>query len=359
LPSYPTFSRLTAAKQAMNPELPGLVDIRRAQQRLSGLLKPTPLVRSEALSEITGAEICLKLESLQPTHSFKIRGAFNALMSLQERVGSPPLTLTTASAGNHGRAIAYAAAHFGFRAIVFTPRTAPETKRRAIRHHGAELRDQWADYDEAERESRRYADDNGVPYVSSYNDWDVIAGAGTVALEIVDQYPDFDVLVAPLGGGGLLGGLSTAIRGLGLRTQVIGVECEASTAFAVSLAREAITAIVPKPSIADGLVGNLEKGSMTFELVRRNVDRVVSVSEAELVSAIRFLAEGHHLIAEGAGAAAAAAVMARRVVSPGQRAVVVLSGSNIDLSTFTSAVSTAESLPGWADSALGATANRE
>jgi threonine dehydratase len=280
-------------------------------------------------------------------------------MSLQERVGSPPVTLTTASAGNHGRAIAYAAAHLGFRAIVFTPRTAPETKRRAIRDHGAELRDQWADYDEAERESRRYADDNGVHYVSSYNDRDVIAGAGTAALEIGDQCPAFDVLVAPLGGGGLLGGLSTAIRGLGLKTQVIGVECEASTAFAVSLARGAITEIVAKPSIADGLVGNLEKGSMTFELVRCNVDRVVSVSEAELVSAIRFLAEGNHLIAEGAGAAAVAAVMARQLVSPGQRAVVVLSGSNIDLSTFTSAVSTAESRRGWANSALGATANRE
>ena len=167
------------------------------------------------------------------------------------------------------------------------------------------------------------------------------------------------LLVVPLGGGGLLSGLSTAIRGLGLKVHVIGVECAASTAFAVSLARGAITEIAPKRSIADGLVGNLESGSMTFDLVRRNVDRVVSVSEAELASAIRCLAEGDHLMAEGAGAAATAAVMARQVVSPGQRAVVVLSGSNIDLTTFTSAVSTAESLRGWADSVPGATTNRE
>ncbi len=343
----------------MTPELPGLSDVRNAHRRLSGLLAPTPLVRSEWLSSLTRAEVFLKLESLQPTHSFKIRGAFNALMSLRERDGTARKVLTTASAGNHGRAIAYAAQHLGFRAIVFTPSTAPETKRRAIRDHGAELRDQWADYDEAERESRRYADDHDVTYVSSYNDRDVIAGAGTATLEIVDQCPAFDVLVAPLGGGGLLSGLSTAIRGLGLKAHVIGVECAASTAFAVSLARGAITEIAPKRSIADGLVGNLESGSMTFDLVRRNVDRVVSVSEAELASAIRCLAEGDHLMAEGAGAAATAAVMARQVVSPGQRAVVVLSGSNIDLTTFTSAVSTAESRRGWADSVPGATANRE
>ena len=343
----------------MSVELPGLADVRRAQSRLSGRLEPTPLMRSEWLSALTGAEIFLKLESLQPTRSFKIRGAFNALLSLRERVGSERPTIVTASAGNHGRGLAHAAAELGFPVIVFTPSTAPETKKSAIRRAGAELRDDSADYDEAELQSREYAGGNGAIYVSSYNDRDVIAGEGTMALEILEQCPSFDVLAAPLGGGGLLSGLATTIRGLKLKTQVVGVECEASTAFAASLARGAITEITPGATIADGLTGNLEKGSMTFELVRRHVDRVVSVSEDALLSAIRQLAEHDHLIAEGAGAAASAAVMTRALVSAGQRAVVVLSGGNIDLPMFTSAVSKAESPPGLADFVRGATTNRQ
>ncbi len=343
----------------MSVELPSLVDVRRARDRLARLLTPTPLVRSEWLSALTGAEIFLKLESLQPTRSFKIRGAFNALLSLRDRLGSERPTVVTASAGNHGRALAHAAAELGFPAIVFTPSTAPETKKSAIRRSGAELRDESADYDEAEQKSRAYANSSGATYVSSYNDRDVIAGAGTAALEIVEQCPSFDVLVVPLGGGGLLSGLATAIRGLNLQTQVVGVECEASTAFAASLARGAITEITPVATIADGLTGNLEKGSLTFELVRQHVDRVVTVSEADLLSAIRLLAEHDHLIAEGAGAAASAAVMTRPIVSPGQRAVVMLSGGNIDLATFTSAVSKAESPRGLANFVRGATANRQ
>jgi threonine dehydratase len=327
----------------MSAELPRITDVRKAQSRLAGLLPATPLVRSDWLSALTGAEVFLKLESLQPTRSFKIRGAFNALLSLRDQVGSERSTIVTASAGNHGRALAHAAAALGFHAVVFTPSNAPDTKKNAIRRSGAELRDDSADYDEAERKSREYAIRMQAIYVSSYNDRDVIAGAGTAALEIRDQCPHLDVLIAPLGGGGLLSGLLIAVRGLQLKTQVIGVECEASTAFATSLARGAITEITPSPSIADGLTGNLEKGSMTFELVQRNVDRVVSVAEADLRSAIRWLAEHDHFIAEGAGAAATAALMTKSLVGKGQRAVVMLSGSNVDLQTFISAVSTGES----------------
>jgi threonine dehydratase len=310
-----------------------LLDIFAARQRLSRYLAPTPLVRSEWLSGAAAADVHLKIESLQESRSFKIRGALNAAMRLVE---SPDArrTIVTASAGNHGRAIAMAAERLGLRAIVFTPARAPETKKAAIRRHGAELRDHPLDYDTAEHEARQYAEAEGACYISPYNHPDVIAGAGTIVLEILESLPSLDVLVVPLGGGGLASGLGVALAAAAPEVEVVGVEVEASTPFAVGLRRGAITAIEPKESLADGLIGNLEPASMTFELVRRSVDRLTTVSELELTAAIRGLAAEDHLIAEGAGATATAAVLAGKAVSPGQRAVVMLTGGNIDLEQF-------------------------
>lgn len=307
-----------------------LVDIYAARQRLSPYLSRTPLLHSEWLSSVADATVHLKVESLQPSRSFKIRGALNAVLKLAERADRPP-TIVTASAGNHGCAMAIAADMLGMHAIVFAPATAPELKKAAIRRHGAELRDESPDYDEAEAQARKYADEEGALYISPYNHADVIAGAGTIALEVLEALPSFDVFVVPLGGGGLVSGLGVAIKGAAPGVTVVGVEVEASTPFTVSLARGAITEITPAPSLADGLTGNLEPGSMTFDLVRRHVDHLVSVSEADLERAIRGLAAEEHVVAEGAGATATAAVLARKAVQPGQRAVIMLTGGNIDL----------------------------
>jgi threonine dehydratase len=320
---------------------PSLLDVYAARRRLAGFLPPTPLVQSEGLSSVADADVRLKVESLQLGRSFKIRGALNAALKIAERRASSgsaqpaaPPTIVTASAGNHGRALALAAERLGLRAVVFTPAAAPETKKVAIRRHGAELRDSPRDYDEAEHEARAYAAAEDAIYVSPYNHVDVIAGAGTIALEILESLPAVEVVIVPVGGGGLASGLALAMKQAAPRVRVIGVEVEASTPFATSITHGTITEISPGPSLADGLTGNLEPGAITFDLVRRHVDRLVSVSESDLERAIRGLAAEDHLIAEGAGATATAAVMARHVVVPGERAVVMLTGGNIDLDRF-------------------------
>jgi threonine dehydratase len=218
--------------------------------------------------------------------------------------------------------------------VIFTPVTAPDTKKRAIRQHGGDLRDDLPDYDAAERAACQFAETEDALYISSYNHPDVIAGAATIALEILDLLPGLDVVVVPLGGGGLASGVALTLKAAAPALRIVGVEVEASTAFATSTARGEITPVVVKPSLADGLTGNLEPGSITFELVRRYVDALTSVSEENLVTAIRGLAAEEHLIAEGAGAAATAAVLTRDVVGEGQRAAVLLTGANIDLEVF-------------------------
>jgi threonine dehydratase len=323
---------------------PSLLDVYAARRRLASHLPPTPLLQSEWLSSVADADVRLKVESLQLGRSFKIRGALNAALKIAE--GAPgsakpaaPPTIVTASAGNHGRALALAAERLGLRVVVFTPAAAPETKKVAIRRHGAELRDSPRDYDEAEREARAYAAAEDAIYVSPYNHVDVIAGAGTIALEILESLPAVEVVIVPIGGGGLASGLALAMKQAAPHVRVIGVEVEASTPFATSITHGTITAISPGPSLADGLTGNLEPGAITFELVRRHVDRLVSVSESDLERAIRGLAAEDHLIAEGAGATATAAVMARHVVVAGEKAVVMLTGGNIDLDRFAQIVS--------------------
>jgi threonine dehydratase len=309
-----------------------LRDIFAARARIAGYVTATPLRESEWLSSTADARVFLKLESLQLTNSFKIRGAMNAALRLIE--GDSPPIVVTASAGNHGRALALAADRLGLHAIVFTPAGAPETKKTAIRRLGAELRDDAPDYDAAERLAREYANEVDAIYISPYNHPDVIAGAGTLALEIVEAMPAVDVVVLPLGGGGLASGVAIGLKGAAHNVTVVGVEVEASRPFATAFERGEITPVDVGASLADGLTGNLEPGSVTFPLVRQYVDRLASVSEDDLRRAIRGLAAEEHVIAEGAGATAAAAVLSAGAVRSGQQAVVLVTGSNIDLTTF-------------------------
>ena len=305
-----------------------LQDIFAARARLRGHILPTPLRESSWLSSAADARVLLKLESVQLTNSFKIRGAMHAAVRLARR-GSP--VIVTASAGNHGRAIALAAERFGLRAVVFTPASAPDTKKAAIRRHGAELRDEAPDYDTTEHLARDYASREGAIFISPYNHPDVITGAGTIALEILEAAPDVDAVVVPIGGGGLASGIAVAIKSAAPHVSIVGVEVDSSRPFAVGFAHGAITPIDVRPSLADGLIGNLEPGAITFNLVRRHVETLVSVAEGDLRAAIRGLAAEEHVIAEGAGATATAAVLAGRALRPGQRAAVIVSGSNIDL----------------------------
>jgi threonine dehydratase len=279
-------------------------DVVAAAERIRPYLGPTPLVESDGLS--------LKLESLQPTGSFKIRGAVAALTALE-----PGTHVVTASAGNHGLAIAWAAERLGFDATIVVAETASSAKIEGIRRFPAKLVVHGLDYDEAERHGLSL---DGT-YVSPYNDRHVIAGAGTVALEL----PDTETIVVPVGGGGLASGI-----GLVSNARVIGVVPEAFPAMRAALDAGRLVEISGSDTLADGLHGNIEPGSVTFELVRAHVDDVVTVTEEELGSAMRFLAFTHGLIVEGAGAAAVAAIRAGKA----DGGVAIVTGRNVAPARF-------------------------
>ena len=307
-----------------------LLEVLQARRRIAPYVRRTPLVPSAWLSDLADADVALKLESMQHSSSFKSRGAFNAVIARLER-GTPTLSrLVTASAGNHGCALAAAAEMFGLPLTVFTPGDAPQVKLAAISRHGAELRADSRDYDEAERLAKAFAQETGAAFISPYNDPDVIAGAATVALEIFEDAAGTDMLVVPIGGGGLISGVAAVAKTLMAACTVVGVEVEASCAFQTSVRAGKLVEIVPGPTLADGLGGNPDPDTITFEPIQRLVDRLVTVSEADLEAALVGLVTADHVITEGAGAAATAAIVGRRVDVSGHRVAVIVSGANID-----------------------------
>jgi threonine dehydratase len=305
-----------------------------ARRRIARHVRRTPLVPSRWLSEPAGAAVSLKLESLQVQHSFKTRGAFNAVLALRER--GAVRQLVTASAGNHGRSLALAARTFNLPLVVFTPAGAPRTKLDAIRDLGATLRADGRDYDEAERLAKQFAATTGNAFVSPYNDRDVIAGAATVALEMLEDAADLDTFVVPIGGGGLIGGVAAIAKAIKPDCRVVGVEAAASCPFQTSRRAGRLVEIVPAPTLADGLAGNPDPETVTFDLIQTLVDDIVTVSEEEIASAIVQLAGAEHVVVEGAGAVGVAAVMAGRIAARnrGRHIGVVVSGSSIDLDRF-------------------------
>ena len=288
-------------------EAPTREDVRAAEQRIRPFLPPTPLVASDGFA--------LKLETFQPTGSFKVRGALAALTRVDEPV-------VTASAGNHGLAVGWAAQKLRLDATVVVARTASRAKIEGIQRFPVRLVLHGSSYDEAEQ----HALSLGGRYVSPYNDRDVIAGQGTVALELADA----DTIVVPIGGGGLAAGI-----GLTTEARVIGVVPEASPAMQSEVAGRGQVEV--RPTIADGLAGNIEPGSVTIELCARHVDEIVAVTEDEIAAGMRFLAREHGLVAEGAGAAAVAALLAGRVRAEGDT-VAIVTGRNVTAETLARAL---------------------
>ena len=303
-----------------------LDDVYAAAERIASLTFRTPLRLSEWLSG-PEANVLLKLETVQPTCSYKIRGAFNAAERFSAE-GAAGLRLVTASAGNHGRALAYAAAMFELPLVVFIARDAPRAKIDAIAACGAELRP-CADYDEAERLAKAFARDGGGVFVSPYSHPDVIAGAGTIGLELVEQPTPLDAVVVPIGGGGLISGIGIVVKALSPTTKIIGVEVAASCPFTKSLAAGHLVTIDVAPSLADGLTGNLDPDTITLDIVRRVADEIVVVDEEDLRRALAGVVSHEHLVIEGAAAAGPAALLSGRVQARGNVAV-ILSGANID-----------------------------
>jgi threonine dehydratase len=285
---------------------PTLEDVRAAAARIRPLLGPTPQVESPEL----GAS--LKLEIFQPTGSFKVRGAAAALTAL-----GPGECVVAASAGNHGLAVAWAAAQLGIEATVVVAKTASPVKIEAISRFPATLVLHGEDYDAAEAHALSLEG----RYVSPYNDRGVIAGAGTIALELDDA----ETIVVPVGGGGLAAGVCLAVPAA---VRVIGVVAEASPAMRAAVEAGHVVAVEVRETLADGLAGNIEAGSVTVGLCARRLEEVVAVSEAELAEAMRFLVREHGLVAEGSGAAAIAALLAGRV-RPRGPTVALVTGRNV------------------------------
>jgi threonine dehydratase len=305
---------------------PTVDDVRAAARRLERVVRRTPLERSDGLSEISGTQVHLKLEGFQRTGSFKLRGAYNFIAGLaaEERARG----LVTASAGNHGQGVALAARLLGARAVVFVPESAPDTKQRRIARQGAELRRVPGGYDDAHAAAEAFAAASGACFVHAFSDPAVVAGQGTVGLEIFDELPDVRTLVVPVGGGGLIGGVGVVARALGDRVRVVGVQTEQTAAVHASLAAGALVSPPYGPTLCEGLSGDTDLRAV--ELARRVVDEIVLVPEDAVRRAIRWLYVEEGLVAEGSAAVAAAALLEGAVHPLDGPVAAVLTGSNLD-----------------------------
>jgi threonine dehydratase len=305
-----------------------VTDVERARERLRGVIRETPCARSQTLSELTATRCLVKLENLQITGSFKERGAANLLLGLEpgERQGG----VIAASAGNHGLAVAFHAARLGVPAVIVMPEWAPLIKTASARRYGAEVILSGTSFEEAHAHAREIAKTRGLVFVHPFDDERVIAGQGTLGLELLDQAPEMDAVLLPIGGGGLAAGVALAVKSRRASLRVIGVQAEAFPAMLRAVEAGRRVTVAPAPTIADGIAVG-EVGERTMALVKAHVDEIVTVSEEELANAILRLLEIEKTVVEGAGAAPLAALLNRPLGLAGATVVLVLSGGNIDV----------------------------
>ena len=305
-----------------------LDDVRAAAGRLRDLIYRTPVITSEAFDDASGHSVFFKCENLQRAGSFKIRGALNKLLTLtdeERRRG-----VVAFSSGNHAQGVALAARLTGGSAVVCMPSDAPALKLDATRGYGAEVVLYDRQKDDREALARRIADETGRVVVPPFDDYAIMAGQGTAALELLEDVPTLDVLVTPVGGGGLMAGCSTVARALRPGITIVGVETETANDTYLSLRRGERVSIPPPPTIADG-IRLTTPGALTFPILRQNLTDVALVSDAEVIEAVRFLVLRVRIVVEPTGAVSAAAVLSGRLpVARGARVGVVLSGGNID-----------------------------
>jgi threonine dehydratase len=314
---------------------PTLADIRAAADRIAGKVHRTPLWRSTRIGDMIGAELHLKCESFQKTGSFKARGALNKILTLsdEERAAG----LITVSAGNHAGAVAWAAHLVGAPCAVVMPTAAPQSKIDAVRGYGAEVilhPDRATVFDklEAEREAR------GSTFVHPFDDPVVLAGAGTTGLEILEELPDVDVVVVPLGGGGIMGGVAIAVKALRPQVKVVAVELEDGPGMQPALDAGEPVPVTRPDTLADGMTPPFV-GALPLAIARDKVDQLIGVSETEMLHAMRLLLTRCKLYVEASGAAATAALLAGKVsFDPSAKVVALVSGGNIDVEKFAAAL---------------------
>ena len=313
----------------MTSAVPAPADVERARDRIAGLVDPSPVIRSHQLSEQLGVPVWLKLECLQPPGSFKVRGAASRMLALtpQERSRG----VIACSGGNHGAAVAYVARRLGIAATVCVPASVDPVKLRAIRASGAEAIVGGATYDDAERVSRRIERERGLAYVHPFDDPDVIAGQGTIGLELIEEVPGLAAIVAGVSGGGLAGGIGAAVAGRRPPVTVIGASAQNAAAMVASLAAGHPVDIPGLPTLAEVLGGGIGLDNhWSMAAVRAFVRDHVLVAEDEIAAAMVFCLSVHRVLAEGGGAVALGAVLAGKVPRPAGPLAIVISGGNVD-----------------------------
>jgi len=306
----------------------GLADVLAARERLRGSIYYSPCPHSQMLSALTGQQVYLKLENLQMTGSFKERGALNRIAMLTPEQASRGVI--AASAGNHAQGVAYHATKRGIKALIVMPLTTPLVKVTATRDFGAEVLLHGANYDEAFVEAMRLCAERGLTFIHPFDDAAVMAGQGTIGLELLEQVPELEAVVVPIGGGGLIGGIACAIKETRPGIRVVGVQAAKLPSMAVAVEAHRPVTIDPATTIADGIAVR-RAGDLTLPVVERYVDEIVMVDEDEIASAILMLLEREKTLAEGAGAAALAALLQHRTSLDGAHTAVLVCGGNIDV----------------------------
>ncbi len=316
----------------MNDRTLTLVDVVKAEQLIRPHIYPTTARWSSALSERFNANIYLKPENLQRTGSFKIRGALNRVAELK-RGGSA--SVITASAGNHGQGVGVAASHYGLTATVVVPSTVSSAKVEALRRMNVDLRFSGTSFDDAQREALKIARSTGTPVSGPY-DANVVAGQGTAAYEFIKEAPELDVLLVPVGAGGLLAGCALTAKSMCSNIRVVGVQAAQSPSMVAALDAGRIVEVPIGETLADGLEGNIEGGELPFGLIQQFVDDVLLVQEESIAEAMRLLAREERLIVEGAGAVGLASLLEGHLDVTGLRVGLILSGGNVSFETLRS-----------------------
>ncbi len=308
-----------------------LKQIKAAHKSLKGVIYHTDLLKNSTLSEISGSEVFLKLENLQRTGSFKIRGAFNKIASLTDK--EKKAGVIASSAGNHAQGVALAASTYGLKSTIVMPNGAPLSKIKATKNYGAKVILHGNLFDDAYTKAREIQNQTGATFIHAFNDPYVIAGQGTIGLEIVNDLPDVDAILVPIGGGGICTGIAVAAKSLNPKIKIIGVESANAASMKESVATGNLVTITNATTIADGIAIKTP-GDLTFELAQKYIDEYVVVDEEEIANAILTLVEKCKVIAEGAGAVPVAALLSEKVKLPGKKIVPVISGGNIDVNVL-------------------------
>lgn len=313
----------------MNMEMT-FADIEAASTRVSRVIHQLPLASSLTFSNMTGGSIYLKPENKQKTGSFKVRGAYNKIAALVER-GEKPVAVVASSAGNHAQGVAYAATSLGIPSTIVMPRSAPLAKVSATEGYGAKVVLYGDVYDDAYEHALELCEAEGAVFIHPFDDTDIIAGQGTIGLEILKELPTVDVVLVPAGGGGLLAGIAFCIKEINPRVKVIGVQAEGADALVQCFQQQTHVQIDRVQTIADGIAVKCP-GTLTARMINQLVDDMVTVTDEEIAAAILYLLERDKQVVEPAGAASLAAALSERLDLTGKNVACVLSGGNIDVS---------------------------